>query len=96
VLLLVLLLLLEVMIRLLILTVVMTVHTLNPPYLSHHTHVSGFWGNTRFLSTTSKFRMNGTPNGYTHQISSPGWGFGGDELEVLSLSTLIAEPRQFL
>jgi hypothetical protein len=30
--------------------------------------------------------MNGTPNGYTHQISSPGWGFGGDELEVMNNS----------
>lgn len=36
----------------------------------------GFWGSTRFGSATAKFRMNGTPNGYTHEISSPGWGFG--------------------
>ena len=36
----------------------------------------GFWGSTRFGSTTAKFRMNGTANGYNHEISSPGWGFG--------------------
>jgi len=36
----------------------------------------GFWGSTRFFSTTAKFRMNGTPDGYNHEISSPGWGFG--------------------
>ncbi|MCX5638987.1 MAG: hypothetical protein NTX52_15030, partial [Planctomycetota bacterium] len=36
----------------------------------------GFWASTRFGSTTAKFRMNGTPNGYNHEISSPGWGFG--------------------
>lgn len=36
----------------------------------------GFWASTRFGSTTAKFRMNGTSNGYNHEISSPGWGFG--------------------
>ena len=25
---------------------------------------------------TAKFRMNGTADGYSHEISSPGWGFG--------------------
>lgn len=36
----------------------------------------GYWVSTRFPSTTPKYRMNGTPNGYNHEISSPGWGFG--------------------
>jgi hypothetical protein len=36
----------------------------------------GFWASTHFGSTTAKFRMNGTANGYNHEISSPGWGFG--------------------
>ena len=36
----------------------------------------GFWGSTHFGSTTAKFRMNGTANGYNNEISSPGWGFG--------------------
>jgi hypothetical protein len=39
----------------------------------------GFWASTRFGSTTAKFRMNGTANGYNHEISSPGWGFGSIE-----------------
>ena len=36
----------------------------------------GFWASTQFGSPTAKFRMNGTPNCYNHEISSPGWGFG--------------------
>ncbi len=39
----------------------------------------GFWASTAFGSTTAKFRMNGTSNGYNHEISSPGWAFGGGE-----------------
>ena len=36
----------------------------------------GFWGSTQFGATSPKFRMNGTPDCYSGQISSPGWGFG--------------------
>lgn len=36
----------------------------------------GYWASTRFPSTTPKYRINGTPNGYNREISSPGWGFG--------------------
>ena len=36
----------------------------------------GFWASTQFSSATPKFRMNGTPNCYNTEISSPGWGFG--------------------
>ncbi len=36
----------------------------------------GYWGDTRFKSVTPKYRMNGTDNGYTHMISTPGWGPG--------------------
>jgi hypothetical protein len=36
----------------------------------------GYWGSTRFVSATPKYRINGTPNGYEVEISSPGWGFG--------------------
>ncbi|TDG36624.1 hypothetical protein EZJ43_08965 [Pedobacter changchengzhani] len=36
----------------------------------------GFWGSTQFGSTTAKYRMNGTANCYSGEISSPGWGFG--------------------
>lgn len=36
----------------------------------------GYWGSTQFGSATPKYRMNGTPDGYSHEISSSGWGFG--------------------
>ena len=45
----------------------------------------GFWESTQFGSTTPKFRMNGTPNCYNNEISSPGWGFG---------QTMALEPGQ--
>lgn len=58
----------------------------------------GFWGSTRFGSTTAKFRMNGTANGYNHEISSPGWGFGKttalkpDEMGIAQLSPCLLVP----
>ncbi len=36
----------------------------------------GYWGSTQFGNSTPKYRMNGIPDGYNHEISSPGWGFG--------------------
>lgn len=58
----------------------------------------GFWASTRFGSTTSKFRMNGTANGYNHEISSPGWGFGvttaltAEEMGIAQLSARLLVP----
>jgi hypothetical protein len=58
----------------------------------------GFWASTQFGSTTAKFRMNGTANGYNHEISSPGWGFGqtkalkADEMGIAQLSSRILTP----
>ncbi|MFI5384593.1 MAG: hypothetical protein ACHQ50_00575 [Fimbriimonadales bacterium] len=58
----------------------------------------GFWASTRFGSTTAKFRMNGTANGYNHEISSPGWGFGdttalrSDKMGIAQLSSHILVP----
>ena len=37
----------------------------------------GSWVSTEFPSTSPKYRMNGTYDAYGHQLSSPGWGFGG-------------------
>ena len=36
----------------------------------------GYWVSTRFGYVVPKYRINGTPNGYGHEISTPGWGFG--------------------
>jgi len=58
----------------------------------------GFWGSTRFGSTTAKFRMNGTANGYNHEISSPGWGFGNttalkpEDMGIAQLSPWLLVP----
>ncbi|MGC8550933.1 MAG: hypothetical protein ACP5M4_14690 [Acidobacteriaceae bacterium] len=38
---------------------------------------AGFWVSTRFPSATPKYRMNGTPDCYNEEISSPGWSFYG-------------------
>jgi hypothetical protein len=58
----------------------------------------GFWASTRFGTTTAKFRMNGTANGYNQEISSPGWGFGStsalapDQMGIAQLSSHILVP----
>ncbi|TWT80200.1 hypothetical protein CA13_16130 [Planctomycetes bacterium CA13] len=58
----------------------------------------GYWGSTRFRSATPKYRMNGTPNGYNHEISSPGWGFGktvsltSEEMGIAQLSNRLVVP----
>ena len=58
----------------------------------------GFWASTRFGSATAKFRMNGTADGYNHEISSPGWGFGQttalkpDEMGIAQLSPRLLVP----
>jgi hypothetical protein len=58
----------------------------------------GFWGSTQFGSSTAKFRMNGTPNCYNDEISSPGWGFGNtrplkdDQMGMAQLSNHILVP----
>ncbi len=61
----------------------------------------GFWANTRFGSPTAKFRMNGTNDGYNHEISTPGWAFGGgpsakalaaDKMGIAQLSSRILVP----
>jgi hypothetical protein len=59
----------------------------------------GFWASTRFGCTTAKFRMNGTPDGYNHEISSPGWSFQGstealrpDQMGIAQLSPHLLVP----
>jgi hypothetical protein len=58
----------------------------------------GFWASTHFGDTTAKFRMNGTANGYNHEISSPGWGFGNttalapDQMGIAQLSPRLLVP----
>jgi hypothetical protein len=58
----------------------------------------GYWGSTQFGSATPKYRMNGTPDGYSHEISSSGWGFGqtkpleGSVMGIAQLSNRLLVP----
>ena len=58
----------------------------------------GTWQNTRFGSNNPKYRINGTPNCYTNQISSPGWGWGSSSplseslLSIAQLSNSLIVP----
>jgi hypothetical protein len=62
----------------------------------------GFWASTRFGSTTAKCRMNGTANGYNHEISSPGWEFGDvkalapDQMGIAQVSAHLLVPTDGL
>lgn len=39
---------------------------------------AGYWMSTHFASTSQKYRINASPNGYVNELSAPGWGFGTD------------------
>lgn len=58
----------------------------------------GYWGSTQFGDATPKYRMNGTPDGYNHEISSSGWGFGrtqalpGEIMGIAQLSNRLLVP----
>lgn len=58
----------------------------------------GFWVSTQFGAGAPKYRVNGTPNGYNHEISSPGWGFGrttplaAKEMGIAQLSNRLLLP----
>jgi len=58
----------------------------------------GFWGSTQFGVKSPKFRMNGTPNCYDEEISSPGWGFGkpaplsSEKMGIAQLSNRLLVP----
>ena len=58
----------------------------------------GYWVSTQFGSRWPKYRINGTPNGYNHEVSSPGWGFGkvkpleAEEIGLAQLSNRFLIP----
>jgi hypothetical protein len=58
----------------------------------------GYWVSTQFGSATPKYRVNGTPDGYTHEISSTGRGFGnpkplaGDIMGIAQISNRLLVP----
>lgn len=40
----------------------------------------GFWASNRYFAPTAKFRMNGSVDGYNHEVSTSGWDFYGRPL----------------
>lgn len=57
----------------------------------------GYWASNKFLGPTAKFRMNGTPDGYNHEISTPGWEFSGkplpgDQMGIAQISSHVLVP----
>ncbi|HWD41307.1 MAG TPA: hypothetical protein VG944_20855 [Fimbriimonas sp.] len=57
----------------------------------------GFWASNRYLAPTAKFRMNGSVDGYNHEVSTPGWQFGGeplpgDQMGIAQLSNHVLVP----
>ena len=53
----------------------------------------GFWASNKFHTTTAKFRMNGTPDGYNHEVSSSGWDFYGNALPANQMGIAQISPR---
>lgn len=59
----------------------------------------GYWWGNRFHYGPPKYSMNSTPNCYTEEVASPGWGFFGssspladDELGIAQLSNRLIIP----
>jgi hypothetical protein len=57
----------------------------------------GFWASNRYLAPTAKFRMNGSVDGYNHEVSTPGWEFSGkplsgDQMGIAQLSSHVLIP----
>ena len=57
----------------------------------------GFWVSSKYPTSTAKFRMNGTTDGYNHELSSPGWEFSGRPLDgeymgIVQLSNRVLVP----
>jgi hypothetical protein len=58
---------------------------------------AGMWTSEMFPTAGAKFRINGTADCYSHQIASPGWGFGpqtlpADALGLAQLSNRLLVP----
>ncbi len=58
---------------------------------------AGQWVSTAFPSPSPKFRVNATPDCYSHEIASTGWSFGldalpGDKLGLAQLSNRLLVP----
>lgn len=57
----------------------------------------GFWQSNRYFAPTAKFRMNGSIDGYNHEVSTSGWDFYGNPLPgeymgIVQLSSRMLVP----
>lgn len=53
----------------------------------------GFWASNKYLAPTAKFRMNGSVDGYNHELSTPGWDFYGNPLPAEYMGIVQLSPR---
>lgn len=53
----------------------------------------GFWQSNRYLAPTAKFRINGTVDGYNHELSTPGWDFYGRPLPAEWMGIVQLSPH---
>lgn len=56
----------------------------------------GFWGSNRYLAPTAKFRINGTVDGYNHELSTPGWDFYGRALPAEWMGIVQLSPHMVI
>ena len=56
----------------------------------------GAWVTTRFPTSHAKYRINSTPDCYSHQVSTPGYGFGWDPLPESKLGLAQLSNRLLL
>lgn len=57
----------------------------------------GFWVSNRYFAPTAKFRMNGSVDGYNHEVSTSGWDFygrplPGESMGIAQLSSRLLVP----
>lgn len=56
----------------------------------------GFWTSNRYFAPTAKFRMNGSIDGYNHEVSTPGWDFYGNPLPGEYMGIAQLSPRMLV
>jgi hypothetical protein len=53
----------------------------------------GFWASNRYFAPTAKFRMNGSIDGYNHEVATSGWDFYGNPLPGEYMGIAQLSPR---
>lgn len=53
----------------------------------------GYWSSNRYFAPSAKFRMNGSIDGYNHEVSTSGWDFYGKPLPGEYMGIAQLSPR---